>query len=283
MNVELLTSHKDADTEPRNSTGRTPIYINDWRFSQRLRYIRSLKDFLIEDGSAAQSQKASSIDLAALNNCHYRLVGRAPTLSEWSLVNHKTSELIDSMDDNIRDRFRSRNKIASFYKIPTYFIIISAIATIYYFLYPNFLDPSKNKVIYQLSFLTSLVVWTLAQGGLGAGALVATRIIGARQGDTVQMKSADEPLGALGDPSLLKLRVLIGCLLAVTVGLPFSYVALEEIRNQLYMGKVSYVGFQSLAFVVVPFMLGFSTELILGILNRLTTAIRTLFGIPATK
>jgi hypothetical protein len=104
---------------------------------------------------------------------------------------------------------------------------------------------------------------------------------------TFRLLSASQALeedADVTDRNVLKIRILLGCLFGVLLGLPFSNRGLTELNKFMFSesntGAFDPSGF---AFIVVPFMLGFSTNLVLAILDRSISTIRTFFGFSGGK
>jgi hypothetical protein len=77
-----------------------------------------------------------------------------------------------------------------------------------------------------------MLVWTIAQGGLGSCAYLGTRVAikkaqGATESDLIR-DSAD-----ITDINVLKIRIILGALFAFIIGLPVSFRALQMIYESM--------------------------------------------------
>lgn len=250
--------------------------IGDKRFANQLTELQNLKRFLFEEKVKFESEQMGAIDLGPLNNLRYRPYGRLPNLEEWKLLDAKLSALASLLDGDLRQRIRIRELSKYFGAIPMAFLFASIVSIMYYLLYSRFL--SENSLAFNISYLASIMVWTLSQGGLGACAFLGTRVA-MRRAQGVSGAQVLEEIADITDQNILKIRILLGCAFSILLGLPFSNRALSELLNYLYGDAKSAFDATGFAFVVVPFMLGFSTNLVLAIFDRMVSSIRTFFGI----
>jgi hypothetical protein len=149
---------------------------------------------------------------------------------------------------------------------------------VYYFLYPYFL--ASGSTIFAASYLTSLIVWTLSQGGLGACALLGTRAA------IKQINSENQQFDGFSDitdKNALKIRIVLGCLFGSLIGLPFSNAALSKMNLMLFGDGKGDIQTSDFALILVPFLVGFSTSLVLAILNRCVLSVRTFLGITSAQ
>jgi hypothetical protein len=266
--------------------------ICDKRFAAQLTELRRLKGFLLAEKNPFDAEQTKSIDIGPLNNLQYsswRKASRLPTESEWRLLDEKLSVMASYLNDDFRYRLRIRELNNYFYAIPIWFISLSVAAIAYYFLYPQFVPfPSALATA---SFLGSLVVWTMSQGGLGACAFLGIRLAmkdpKGVEGDLLPEEQAD-----ITDKNVLKTRILLGCLFAFIFGLPLSLNGLEGIRHFLLPSSAvvqssspgpATVNTADIIWIVAPFMIGFSIHLVLALLDRFVASMRTFFGIAGRQ
>jgi hypothetical protein len=87
-----------------------------------------------------------------------------------------------------------------------------------------------------------------------------------------------DPTVDLTDRDSTVLRMLLGMLLSVILTLPFGYppfLNFTDGNHQLDLNNA--------ALLLVPFLFGFSTSLVLTILNRLVESVQNIFGVDARK
>jgi hypothetical protein len=256
------------------------FFIHDDRFIAQLNEVRNLKRFLFEEKVKFDPKQLEDIDLGLLNNLRYRSQARPPTLEEWVLLDKKLSALTSYLNDELRQKIRIRELSSFFGSIPLAFLSVATITMVYYFLYPYFLVTGSTT--FAASYLTSLIVWSLSQGGLGACAFLGTRAAMKRVNPDNQQ--TDE-FSDITDKNALKVRIVLGCLFGSLIGLPFSNAALSKMSVMLFGDATAKGEIQASDFVpiLVPFMVGFSTSLVLAILNRCVLSVRTLLGITSAQ
>jgi hypothetical protein len=274
MNITKVAQAMGLACTPRSGSNDADNSIGDTRFASQLKEVQDLKRFLFEEKVKFNPEQIDSIDLGPLNNLRYRPHGRPPTADEWKLLDVKLSGLASYITDELRQKIRIRELGVYFGTIPLLFLVVAVAAIIYYFLYSKFL--AIDSVGFTASYLGSLVVWTITQGGLGACAFLGTRVAIKRAAGASISEALQE--GAdITDRSVLKIRILLGCLFGFLLGLPFSALALDNLLKAMFSLPVE-LNASGFAFIVVPFMVGFSTNLVLAILDRCVVSIRTFFG-----
>lgn len=247
--------------------------VCDKRFIEQLREIKNLKQFLFEQKVRFEPAQLDSIDLGLLNNLQFDGSGRPPTPEEWRLLDDKISALASYLSDDLRQKIRVRELSIFFDVLPLVFLLATLAAILYRFLYGGFLQ--KDSLLFNFSFLLSLIVWTVSQGGLGACAFLGTRIATKRP-----EKATPDPFAEVADitdESILRIRIVLGCLFGALVGVPIGNIAFDKMGSALYDASVT-LSPSDFALIVLPFMVGFSTNLVLAILERLIESIRTFFG-----
>jgi hypothetical protein len=262
----------------------TPI-VNDKRFFRQLTQLFRLKQFFFEEKVKFELANIDQVDLGILNNLRYGRNGRSPTAKEWRLLDEKLAILSSHLNDDLRQRIRIRELGLFFGTLPLAFLSGAIASLIFYNVLPVMMPQSMASPLYYFLFLFLLLTWTLTQGGLGACAFLATRVA-IRRAETGSLPEALQDAFELTDENVLKTRVLLGCLFAFLVGLPFSTLALAKLGNYLFGAggaPPTELKISELMFIFVPFLVGFSTNLVLAVMDRSILAVRTLFGIPAQK
>ena len=97
-------------------------------------------------------------------------------------------------------------------------------------------------------------------------------------GDEARIKRGHFPID---DPHKPTIRIILGCVFASLIGLPFGSAGLQNLARALYGNPDDLVTAKNFAIMILPFMIGYSTILVLAILERTVDSIRTFFGIAA--
>jgi hypothetical protein len=120
-----------------------------------------------------------------------------------------------------------------------------------------------------------LSAWLLSQGGLGACAFVGTSMIVKR---IPKKNNPDiQEIIDVTDRNFLNSRVLLGALFAAIIGLPFVSKSMHSITDLFYHDQKQ-LDPTSLPYILLPFIAGFSINLVLTILGRFVLAIEAFFG-----
>ena len=272
--MEFFTSRSQREA------GDPATFIGNRRFGDQLSQVQKLKRFFFEEKVRFNPEQLATIDLGPLNNLHYRESSRQPTDEEWRLLDEKLSVLASYLNDDLRRKIRIRELGLFFGSMPLIFLSFAVVSTIFYTLYPSFFD--EKSLAFRVAFIVAVVAWTISQGGLGACAFLGTRVaIQDAQGVT-----PTEPLkesADVTDINVLRIRIILGCLFAFFIGLPLAYFGLEALYTALFESDKKSVQVADFAFIFVPFLLGFSTNLVLVILDRFVSSIHAFFGIKQTK
>ncbi len=250
--------------------------IRDERFIDQLTEVHNLKRFLFEEKVKFEPSQFDSIDLGALNNLRFGSSGRLPTLEEWKLLDEKISILATYLNDDLRQRIRIRELSVFFGTLPLAFLVAALANIVFFFSYGALF--AKDTFLFNASYLLSLIGWTVAQGGLGACAYLGTRAA-IKRTDKGPVESLSD-LADITDQNILKIRIILGCLFGSLIGLPIANLALEKMGKAIYEANAT-IEPSDFALMILPFIVGFSTNLVLAILERCIDSIRTFFGISA--
>jgi len=282
VSIAGLARIVDPAARSQARSDRSRALICDRRFAHRLNELHNIKNFLYEEKVKFDSDKIAEVDLGVLNQLYYGGGGRLPSADEWALLDEKLCVLVSYLDDNLRRKLRIRELGLFFWSIPLAFLIFAILSTGFALCFLSLLD--AHTAAYTISFVLTLFAWTISQGGLGACAFLGTSVI-ARSVEETRHARAGHPsvipmeTSEIIDRNFLKSRILLGALFGFLIGLPFSYFGLKNISDALFLAEKP-LSFDQLVYVLIPFMVGFSTNLVLVLLNRMFFAIQTFFGLP---
>jgi hypothetical protein len=258
--------------------------IADERFIRQLDQLRELKQFLFEEKVKFATDDLDCIDLGKLNNISYSGKGRVPSSGEWRILDAKLAKLASYLNEEMRRKIRIRELKVFFKTLPIIFLGMLVISTILYIWLP-WIAPSDSTWHLPSSLLVCFT-WLISQGGLGACAFLGTSVIvgAAQQGNGVvqtsegKTRNEDFPLekADVTDRNFLVIRVILGTLFAVLIGIPIGIGALQSISNVWWGGAIP--DETALVRIFAPFVAGFSTNLVLAILGKAVAAAETFFG-----
>ena len=262
------------------------ISINDRRFMAQLYELEKLKRFLFEQKVKFDPEQVTSIDLGPLNSVQYRASGRSPTAEEWKLLDEKLVTLTAYLDVDLRRKFRIRELSYFFGVIPLSFLLTAIAVTVCYTTFA-FIFPDPSSFGRYASFVILVILWAITLGGLGACAFLAVQAMAVKKSGSAQA-SGDDPFAGdlidVTDRNILQIRIILGCLFAFIIGLPLAYKSIDTLYDALINPKSGNPPQASdIAFILLPFILGFSTNLVLAILKRCVVAVQAFFGIPGSQ
>lgn len=254
--------------------------IADQRFVSQLDQLRELKQFLYEEKVQFKKEELDSIDLEKLNNLSYSTSGRVPSAAEWRTLDEKLSILAGYLSDELRRKIRIRELGLFFQTLPICFLTFSVLSTIVYINVPWI--TSQGSPWKLLIWLVVTMTWLISQGGLGACAFLGTSVIfrGSLEKEKEPTEGADNRENIdVTDRNSLSIRVLLGTLFAVLLGLPFAVTSLNGLSAVYWKGEPP--GESTLTVIFIPFIAGFSTNLVLVILRKFVLAIEAFFGLAS--
>ena len=122
------------------------------------------------------------------------------------------------------------------------------------------------------------LVWLLSLGAIGAIAFIGMNILSVQEDVTFD----------LTNQRLVSLRISLGALFGLVLTLPFGFEGFVQFLDAVVMGQKeptqpSQIDVTTQAIMLLlPFILGFSTSLVILILNRLVEAVQGFFGKPGS-
>jgi hypothetical protein len=252
------------------------VIIDDEEFGRQLTLLRRTRRFLIEEGvtpNAAGGTPGESpfpFSLGRLNLIRYRppslllpaLLRRAtdPTLADWQLLEEKQNGLQRFFNPELQHRFRLQQTQAIITTTPLLLLIFSFMALIFGVVATdNDLPPVVRFAVF--------LVWTSCLGGLGAIGFLAVNSLAIQ----------DDATFDISNRSLVGMRIVLGALFGCIVSLPFCFPYFKDFTDWVINGGDLAGGRGVL--LLVPFLLGFSTTLVMAVLNRMIGGVESIFGI----
>jgi hypothetical protein len=252
--------------------------ISDQRFADQLDVIKKLKKFLFEERILLPADVIESIDLGPLNNLKFASDGRLPTETEWRALDEKLAGLTPLLTTDLRWKFRIRELRFFFITIPIFFMGMTVIATLSLVLLMSGIV-KNTSLFFLVPYVIAFILWTFSQGGLGACAFLCVTA-------TLYTLKERAVSGALHqtidvtDKNILGVRVILGGLFALLIALPIGGKSVLVIY-MAFTQNHSIPPTEDWIIALLPFMLGFSTTLVLAIFNRVIAGISALFGIAS--
>jgi hypothetical protein len=237
--------------------------ICDKQFMDDVTQLKDLRSYMIRQ---AKIPGTGTIELGDLNLLTYDKKGRPATGGEWEALEHLNSGLYQHLPEHDRRRFL-------YGQIPQFVIrtagglglialgsLVVAVGTILQ-------DAQFNKLWVFSCFLT----WVAALGGVGSIAFIGMNALAVQEDATFDITNQ----------KLIGLRVVLGALFAVVLTLPFGFASFQSFLFHLFdssdQAPPSELALKSVL-LLLPFILGFSTTLVILILNQFVEAVQSFFG-----
>jgi hypothetical protein len=217
---------------------------------------------------AKTTQEAWKIELGNLNLFRFDAQGRFPNSEEWAELEHRSNELYRHLSEADRRRFLY-GQIPRFVIRTAIFLGTIVLASLVSA--ALFVPPTAQKHLF-VAFLT----WVAALGGIGSIAFIGMNALAIQ----------DDATFDITNKKLIGLRVMLGALFAVVLTLPFGFQSFSHFIEQLQNEKGSVlspnapspsIAMESLL-LLLPFILGFSTTLVIMVLNQFVEAVQSFFG-----
>ncbi|WP_250528248.1 hypothetical protein [Caballeronia sp. GAWG2-1] len=251
--------------------------VNDRNFVAQTQLLRDLYAFLLFNGKELQSKKVPSGFISGVKYVTYGTFGKRPNADQWYTLDRSLEVLFSKLDTPLRRRFLFGQFPPWIPKMAYWclaLVVTCFIASVVM---------SMLGVAAAVSFIP-YVVYLTAMGALGATAFVAMNLLSVQDDLTFDITSS----------RLLGVRVIVGALFGLMFSLPFAWQVFLSFGDWIANAKHSGLArdaptslfqdpseWNQALRLLVPFVLGFSTSVVILILNRLVEGIRTLFGAQA--
>jgi hypothetical protein len=255
--------------------GEVAYQIADGRFVKDVRQLIQLRTFLIREVEGLTVEQSAALKLGELNDLVYAPAGRRPTAAEWDKVEVATQSMYSILSEPLRKKF-ALGEVSPYMMTFPVLLVISAAVALIFALYLQTVPTWKYAS--SASVFVCYIVWVIALGGMGSIAFISMNSLSVQQDATFDMTNG----------RLLLLRIMTGALFAMVLALPFGHdkfmgflqtvIRNSEARSgdSATSGTISVT--QQALFLILPFVLGFSTSLVILVMNRLVEAAQMFFG-----
>ena len=276
MTEDRIVASGKAFTLDAPTEGSDADLINDYPFMRDLKRLKELRSFLIQEAIGVSPQDTKPLSFGKLNSLRYDVTGRAPTQEEWAEVESQTQTLFRLLTDPLRRKFILGEIPSWIWGLPIALALIALAALIAAIVVQDTgLFGIKSIGASTLPFY---LVWLMSLGAIGSVAFIGMNALSVQQDITFD----------LSNRRLMILRIVLGALFGLVLTLPFGFEEFMKFvvginRGGLVGGqevpaqKISGVTTQAML-LLLPFILGFSTSLVIMILNRLVDAVQAFFG-----
>lgn len=265
------------------------LRVNDRQFVRRLKQVQGIKKFLFDEKPVIDASKTELLGLCGLDQLRYGRRGRLPTPEEWTLLDRKLLELNSLLEADQRRKIRIRELRIFFKFAPILFLIFAVLSIVWYLTFP-IMPIFKSLTWYRnVAYLFGMATWGVTQGGLGACAFIGTHVtIRAKRAvadrrNLEPRTASDLDVDEFSDEDYLRMRIVMGCLFGFIFGFPTAPSALGVMITWLYNSSASEQPLAAhsvdFALLLIPFLAGFNSNLVLTVLNRFVSAVQILFGV----
>jgi hypothetical protein len=239
-------------------------------FKDQLGRLRSLRNFVVREKVMQKGEPLPDVAMGSLNSIIFAdEKGRPPLDGEWDDVNKKLQDLYGLLSDSDRRKFHFTLAAPMLKFTPTVLFFLSILFLIIPILVPMLRAEAQAPPL--LTF-GCFLGWIATLGALGSIAFILVNALGIQVDPTVDVTNKDSTM----------FRVLLGALFSLVLTLPFGYRSFVNFYKLISDEKATFQ-VQEASLLLAPFLFGFSTSLVLTVLNRLVEGVQTLFGVGSKK
>jgi hypothetical protein len=250
----------------RSTLDNDPNAIRDARFWNQLTNLASLKALLLTRGVHIREEDIPLLSFGMLNDLRYDEKGRLPTIEEWEQLDKRSQKLFTYLGDELRKHFELSQTANLIAQLPLLLIFVALLVVAIL---------SLIAVIFEIDRLLLLgcyFLWTALLGAIGAIAYLSMNTLSIQKDITFDFTNK----------SLLAVRIVLGALFGFFLSMPFGvYSSFITFWGSLAHGTpgTGAANFSlEAALLLLPFVLGFSTSLVILVLNRFVESITVFLG-----
>jgi hypothetical protein len=242
--------------------------LTDRRFITHLKFLTIMQRVIVGHNLKLADEDKDHLYLGHLHMLHLaprkdrrnKKNCRAPTLEEWATLERKIVILEKYLSPTLLTYVEINHlsgKILE--KVALWLLGISILVLIAALLLDS---------LYVPLLLACFTIWSATTGALGSTAFLYVNAL------SIQV----DPKVDLTSRTLVTMRLILGALFAVILTIPFGYQSFYQFAHN-FPTSAQNMPIKDSLFLLLPFMLGFSTPLALSILGRLIQSVRTFFGL----
>jgi hypothetical protein len=271
----MNTPGDDTNLTPKTTTipANLDFAINDPTFCTYIKRLKDLHNFLYQEAVPVNPTDAAALEMGNLSALYLHEDGRPPTVQEWNQVEKQTQAIFLLLTPALRRRFLMGGTPWMVAWMPVYFLGAAALS-----LFFAVITIEAGWPIFWM--LVVYLIWLATLGAVGALAFIGMNALSIQDDITFD----------LTNKRLMLLRVALGALFAVVLTLPFGYSEFIKFCARVaqpFQQLIEKAGTaptdasvltREAIFLLLPFILGFSTSLVILILNQIVEAVQTFFG-----
>jgi hypothetical protein len=243
--------------------------IRDVTFMRELDNLRALCEFIRREHVDIRPDQAILLSfekLSRLRVAEPRLWsgsrgGRDARPEEWDLVEERTQALFSMLSEPQRRRYYLTKSEYIICRIPAISVPLAVLVLV-------------GEVFYPQASFPLYVAWLCLMGALGSIAFIAMNALSLHKDITFDLTNR----------RLLNLRVVLGALFGLVLAVPFGFGDFvkfgSDVRSiaALPGSSLDTDTMKQAVLLLLPFVLGFGTSLVLSFLNRIVEAFEVILG-----
>jgi hypothetical protein len=243
--------------------------IRDAEFMIALNRLKSLSGFLLQCTPVPASDVMNEASLGGLNQLRMARLsgkGRSARGLEWHEVERRTRIIWTALSDTQRRKFAATQIPGWISYLIVSFLVVAASSLVGAYLVQINAIPAPPGGI-----LILFLFWILGLGLIGAAASIGMNALSVQDDATFDISSG----------KFIWLRLVVGALFGTVLTLPLGFVTFREFLAGLAgpgtrfdLAKAA----TEASLLLLPFILGFSTSLVILVLNRAIESVQTFFG-----
>jgi hypothetical protein len=264
------------------SQSNTSTWITDRRFMGELDRLKALRNFVIQEGIALDPDQPNVLGFGDLNMLQatgvlFRLRGRAATRGEWDQLEHQTEAIYRLMDEKRRRKFTLGTVPWWIAWTPAIGAILAATLLVMAIIAVGFsIQTDDARAAIAAIALLCYSAWLMVLGAVGSAAFIGMNVLSVQEDVTFDLTNR----------RLMVMRIVLGALFALILTLPFGFAGFVEFCKEITkfgsagdaVAPDTNVLSKQAVLLLLPFILGFSTSLVIMILNQLIEGVQAFFG-----
>lgn len=255
------SSPATSPAAPDTTLGAASTYaINSGIFVKQLKELRELRSFVRRTTTVSTQE----VSLGILDRIEKSKKGREPSPEEWQALERTTQLLYSQLTPELRHKY-ALGAVTGPMALAALCLLCLASLSLALVIELN----TRSFV------LTSYLIWLISLGAIGSIASLGMNILSVQKDVTFDLK----------DKRHLLLRVVLGALFGLVLTLPLGFHEFSTFTSYVDYSIYKHGDkpetpdqWTQLILLLLPFILGFSTSLVITVLNRLVTSVQAFFG-----
>jgi hypothetical protein len=279
---EVLPPGKSVQLDKHDQSNEpTADCISDAQFEENLDRLRELRSFVLDDAIEVEEDKSDALKFGRLNNLKCRSDGRPPTEEEWCLLEDQMQKLFRLLPQSERRKFKLR--LSGIPRMLVYlsviFGIVALVLLVLTIILPYYIGATAPITDLGAKVAPLYLLWLMCIGAIGAIASIGMSALSVQEDQKFDITNWE----------MVMLRIALGGLFGLVLTLPFGFNSFMQLCYRMVKWSAESQGTDTsiatqtntatqAALLLLPFVVGFSTSLVITVLDRLREAIETIFG-----